>query len=974
MKKQLLLLLSYFVLINPAFADSQLEQYRQWIQAMKQAERGPFLRIRWFCADGTVLPPKPYGCSEHGGGAQHGEYTEQTKTLRQQGYYIANILSGVDLPALIAEPNFNDRYNQLLIERFLRGADDGWILRKAQFYRGALQEEGERRSARKLLLLLSAKDEWLGLRYAGLYSGARLLAHGRDSASAESVREQAQTLSQQDKAFMPLRVKIHGSPDAGDAERVRQYAKNKKSPEAYLKLADDIDKLYQNDKLAKQLSQLSAKLTGPSALKQKLQTAATDFAKADDAQKLALTADVLASIRQQIKKVSSSESRLALLDLSLNIENEHLKAASRLRAEIKRGQRQQLLSYMQASLLASYGTGLINERSLQAAQEAMQKLNSSEIELNLYRQQLKYLGRVPGWASQSLRFQFYESMNKLAEIEPLAMGFIQNQLRSSALLFFSQNLDALSRDANQLAGIKHHVFGEDIDSGFHALNPGLARGTLHIKTDMSQLQDIKSDGIYVLPETVSDLPPLAGILTAGEGNPLSHVQLLARNLGIPNVTVDTRLIKKLAKYDGKKVVLAVSPSGLVELAADGPRWQTLFKQQNNKQVVIRPDLNKLDLSVRKFINLRELRAEDSGRIVGPKAAKLGELAHHYPDKVAKGLAIPFGLFRETVLDKSYSGTLYLGERGNKQQSVFDWMVDQYKHLQSLPANSTERAKQSEAFRSELYSLIANAEFSRSFVSQLKSGMQTTFASTELGVFVRSDTNVEDLPGFTGAGLNLTLPNVVGFENVLTAIKQVWASPFTERAFAWRQSHMQEPQHVYPAVLLLQSVANDKSGVMVTEDVDNGDRNTISVAVNEGVGGAVDGQSAESLRINMDSAKVKLLATASAPWRREPKASGGLEKLPVSGSQWVLKKDEINKLVEFAKNLPQHFPPIVDAKGNSAAADVEFGFLNGELHLFQLRPFLQNQQAQANLYLRQLDQQAQNHPQQHVNMQRPVNHD
>ena len=57
--------------------------------------------------------------------------------------------------------------------------------------------------------------------------------------------------------------------------------------------------------------------------------------------------------------------------------------------------------------------------------------------------------------------------------------------------------------------------------------------------------------------------------------------------------------------------------------------------------------------------------------------------------------------------------------------------------------------------------------------------------------MRSDTNVEDLAGFTGAGLNLTLPNVVGFDNLVRAISQVWASPFTARAFAWRQSHIDQ---------------------------------------------------------------------------------------------------------------------------------------------------------------------------------------
>ena len=73
--------------------------------------------------------------------------------------------------------------------------------------------------------------------------------------------------------------------------------------------------------------------------------------------------------------------------------------------------------------------------------------------------------------------------------------------------------------------------------------------------------------------------------------------------------------------------------------------------------------------------------------------------------------------------------------------------------------------------------------SQQFRAKLEAAMIATFGSADRGVFVRSDTNVEDLPGFTGAGLNLTLPNVVGFDALTAAISRVWASPFTARAFA-----------------------------------------------------------------------------------------------------------------------------------------------------------------------------------------------
>ena len=119
------------------------------------------------------------------------------------------------------------------------------------------------------------------------------------------------------------------------------------------------------------------------------------------------------------------------------------------------------------------------------------------------------------------------------------------------------------------------------------------------------------------------------------------------------------------------------------------------------------------------------------------------------------------------------------------------MVENYRNMEKLPAGSAERKQTAERFRAELYDLILQSRLDESYQERLRSAMQQAFGSLDgLGVFVRSDTNVEDLACFTGAVLNLTLPNVVGFENVVDGIAKVWASPFTERAFAWRQSHME----------------------------------------------------------------------------------------------------------------------------------------------------------------------------------------
>jgi phosphoenolpyruvate synthase/pyruvate phosphate dikinase len=165
--------------------------------------------------------------------------------------------------------------------------------------------------------------------------------------------------------------------------------------------------------------------------------------------------------------------------------------------------------------------------------------------------------------------------------------------------------------------------------------------------------------------------------------------------------------------------------------------------------------------------------------------------------------------------------------------------------------------------------------------------------------------------------------------------------------------MRGPEHVYPAVLLMQTVAAEKSGVMITQDVDTGDSKVISVAVNEGVVGAVDGQAAESLRVNTDTAQVRLMAVATAPTRLVPKASGGVDSLPASGAETLLQPGEIQALIDFAKRIPTEFPQR-DGNGAPAAADVEFAFIGGKLWLLQIRPFNESRQARGSQHLMDMD--------------------
>ena len=167
--------------------------------------------------------------------------------------------------------------------------------------------------------------------------------------------------------------------------------------------------------------------------------------------------------------------------------------------------------------------------------------------------------------------------------------------------------------------------------------------------------------------------------------------------------------------------------------------------------------------------------------------------------------------------------------------------------------------------------------------------------------------------------------------------------------------MATPEHVYASVLLLKSVPSDKSGVMVTADIETGQPGWLTIAVNEGVGGAVSGQTAEELRVNLKSGQVRLMAQAAEPYKQIILAEGGMTKIAASGTEALLNPKDIDLLIDFAGSVPDRFPRFKDTGGHPVPADIEFGFYQNKLVLFQIRPFLESSRARQSLYLNSLDQ-------------------
>jgi hypothetical protein len=925
---------------------AEAQQLRQSIQEMRANPRGPFSQIRWFCNDGSVLPPKAYACVEHGGGNQHGEWSDQTLRLRAAGFPVANVMVQLDAADFGELPPQQDHFRALILEQFLIDYDDGWILHKARYYRGAFQIEDEEASAYAFLSELARQPGWIETRYPLLVEAARLIPHGQSAIGAADIRGMATVLNTEDAGFSELRNKIHGRPEPSDAARVREYAARSGKPE----LADDYEALAAAIDTAARLPDPAPAIDAFAAKSRDSQLANTlrqQTAALSDAatatQRLERLGTLMATLREGI---SRSGNPLDCIDLILSLEAHVFNLGQKLGIGETRYSRAESVDLMHGFARAAYGVGLLTAWEWQNLSNSMKAFDAGTMELDGYLAELRYLGRAPGWATRRLALYFEPTIHRFAQIEPLSAEYLPDRMRGSPLLFYSRLLEPLEGDAMQLAGIRQQMFGRDVPSGLRSLNPGIGRGVLRTLDELRNVPEGTADSIALVPETVSELPVVAGILTEHEGNALSHVQLLARNLGVPNVVVADQHLPDLRRYLGQRIMVASSPRGVVRIMLDDSHEDARSDTAPQVSERISIDVSRLDLTTQELIPTSQLGSADQGVRVGPKAAQVGKLTKHFPGHVAPGLAVPFGLFAHSLLDRQV-------EPGGP--TLFEWMTIHFDELQAIddPVQRTTRTR-------EILGTIRNWFETRppnpEKLDQFHQALLDNFGPDgSYGVFVRSDTNVEDLPGFTGAGINLTVPNVVGFDNIVQAMRDVWASPFTERSYGWRQGIMNDPEHVYASVLLHRSVNADISGVLVTADAETGARDHITVVVNEGVGGGVEGQAAESLLVRKSDAKVSLLGSATAPYKRILKTSGGSELVSTSGAERLLTEDKIAALLKFVSQLPGWFDTLPPEERADAVADVEFGFVGDKLYLFQIRPFVQSQGASSSSYLRSLDE-------------------
>ncbi len=395
------------------------------VEAYKTDIRGPYKDIRWFCKDGSVRDPKDPCPAEIGPGIQHARYKESVEGLAKNNQiYLGQILAYTTYTNFWdAENNFS-RLKQYQLEKYLRTVDDGWILRKGQYYRGALQVEDEEAWGRAFYNWLLAKDENLQKHFFLIRQSLRDVPHRGDDNVAQLMRSQSKIISDELTSFMNLRVKIHGQPEAGDIAQVTAFkAKNKAQLSAEMnrkfdELLATMERFYSPFNF-QDLQNKSAQFKSGT-----ITTALNDYAKnmalsATAEEIVVSTAQLLLTIRTGIMQEEKSVNRLELLDLSLQLEELIFKNAPKWEVQTV----EDLYKKLYALAMANAGAGYVELWEWDKIEAALQVPNQPEVTLASLMRTLEAARGEVEWSAAMVKATYQPTVNAFYRIRTKGLWF-----------------------------------------------------------------------------------------------------------------------------------------------------------------------------------------------------------------------------------------------------------------------------------------------------------------------------------------------------------------------------------------------------------------------------------------------------------------------------------------------------------------------------------------------------------------------
>lgn len=341
-----------------------------------------------------------------------------------------------------------------------------------------------------------------------------------------------------------------------------------------------------------------------------------------------------------------------------------------------------------------------------------------------------------------------------------------------------------------------------------------------------------------------------------------------------------------------------------------------------------------------FENLRMTDVE----AVGGKNASLGEMISQLPQgvRVPTGFATTAHAFREFL--------------------AYDGLADRISaKLKSL---DTEDVRALAQVGAEIRAMVE----AQPFPADLQKAIADEFAKLSAGnpaasFAVRSSATAEDLPDASFAGQQETFLNVVGIDEVMHKMKEVFASLYNDRAISYRVHKGFEHDVVALSAGVQRMVRSDlgAAGVMFTIDTESGFEDVVFITSSYGLGetvvqGAVNpdefyvhkpmlqaGKKA-LIRRNLGSKLIQMVFSSA-----EEKASSGklVKTIDVPTEQrnrYSLTDADVEQLARYALVIEQHYGRPMDIEWGKDGTD-------GQLYILQARPETVKSQSKGQAELR-----------------------
>jgi pyruvate,water dikinase len=241
-----------------------------------------------------------------------------------------------------------------------------------------------------------------------------------------------------------------------------------------------------------------------------------------------------------------------------------------------------------------------------------------------------------------------------------------------------------------------------------------------------------------------------------------------------------------------------------------------------------------------------------------------------------------------------------------------------------------------------------------FPADLDSAIRSQFALLSAGnpgasFAVRSSATAEDLPDASFAGQQETFLNVVGIDEVLHKMKEVFASLYNDRAISYRVHKGFAHADVALSAGVQRMVRSDlgAAGVMFTIDTESGFKDVVFITSSYGLGetvvqGAVNpdefyvhkpslraGRQAV-IRRNLGSKLIKMEFASAADRAATGKLVTTVDTAPEQRNRYSLSDADVSELAHYALIIEQHYGRPMDIEWGKDGGD-------GKLYILQARP-------------------------------------